>query len=396
MSKLDELIAELCPDGVEYKKVKDVYRRLKGTPITAGKMKEIENNDGEIRVFAGGKTVINAMEQDIPKANITNVPAVLVQSRGMIDVVYYDKPFTFKNEMWAYTTDNKIAVKFLYYVLKNNVLKFREEAAGMGAMPQISLPVTEGFEIPIPPLPVQSEIVRILDNFTELTAELTTELTTELTARKKQYEYYKNLILNSNGSFKKVKLGILCKIGDGLHSTPKYSDSGSYFFINGNNLNNGIITIDEKTKKVDESEYVKHKIAFTDNTILMSINGTIGKIAYYKNEPVILGKSAAYFNVNSEKLNSKYLYYYLQSSDAHNFFTNRLTGSTILNLGLKALREFEIPIPPFQEQERIVDILDRFDTLCNDISTGLPAEIEARTKQYEYYRDKLLTFKELS
>ncbi|WP_346677274.1 hypothetical protein [Erysipelatoclostridium sp. An173] len=114
MSKLEELIQELCPDGVRFKSIKEVYQRVKGTPITAGKMKEIENNKGDIRVFAVGKTVINAYEKDIPKANITRVPAVLVQSRGIIDVIYYEKPFTFKNEMWAYTHQEKISVKFLY------------------------------------------------------------------------------------------------------------------------------------------------------------------------------------------------------------------------------------------------------------------------------------------
>ena len=114
MSRLNELLADYCPNGVEFKKIKDVYARIKGTPITAGKMKEIENPDGGIRIFAGGKTVINAKEEDIPNANITRVPAVLVQSRGVIDFVYYDLPFTFKNEMWAYTTDDKASVKYLY------------------------------------------------------------------------------------------------------------------------------------------------------------------------------------------------------------------------------------------------------------------------------------------
>ena len=132
MSRLDELIAELCPQGVEFEKIKDVYTRLKGTPITAGKMKEIESPDGDIRIFAGGKTVINAMEEDIPNPNITRVPAVLVQSRGVIDAVYYDEPFTFKNEMWAYTSENKTSVKYLYYVLKNNIQQFRDAASGMG------------------------------------------------------------------------------------------------------------------------------------------------------------------------------------------------------------------------------------------------------------------------
>lgn len=154
MTKLNELIQEFYPEGVEFRKVKEVYQRLKGTPITAGKMKEIENPQGEIKIFAGGRTVINAKEEDIPNANITRVPAVLVQSRGVIDAIYYDRPFTFKNEMWAYTADEPVSVKFLYYVLKNNMDYFRSAAAGMGSLPQISLPVTEDFVIPVPPLPV--------------------------------------------------------------------------------------------------------------------------------------------------------------------------------------------------------------------------------------------------
>ena len=191
MSKLDELICEFCSNGVETVKIKNAFQRLKGTPITAARMKEINNPEGEIKVFAGGKTVITAKEKDIPNANIIRVPAVLVQSRGVIDVIYYDKPFTFKNEMWAYTTSDSTTVKYLFYVLKNNVQRFRDAASGMGSLPQISLPVTEEFEIPLPPIEVQREIVRILDNFTNLTAELTAELT----ARKTQYSFYRSRLL---------------------------------------------------------------------------------------------------------------------------------------------------------------------------------------------------------
>lgn len=192
MSKIDDLINQLCPDGVEYKKISGVYTRLRGTPITASKMKEIADENGDVRIFAGGKTVINAFEKDIPKANITRVPAVLVQSRGVIDFVYCDKPFTFKNEMWAYTHENTVSVQYLCYVLQNNTQKFRDEASGMGSMPQISLSVTEDFEIPVPPLPVQQEIVDILDRFTALQ----TALQTELDLRKQQYEYYRDQLLS--------------------------------------------------------------------------------------------------------------------------------------------------------------------------------------------------------
>ena len=228
MSKLDELIQELCPAGVEFYKIKDVYTRLKGTPITASKMKEIANEDGDIRIFAGGKTVIDAFEDDIPKANITRVPAVLVQSRGVIDAVYCDKPFTFKNEMWAYTADTVTEVKYLYYVLKNNINTFRKAASGMGSLPQISLKVTEEFMIPVPPLEVQREIVRILDSFTLHTAELTAELT----ARKKQYEFYRRELLTFDQSIPQLKLRDIASFRNGKGHEKNIADNGKYVVIN--------------------------------------------------------------------------------------------------------------------------------------------------------------------
>ena len=124
----------------------------------------------------------------------------------------------------------------------------------------------------------------------------------------------------------------------------------------------------------------------------MSINGTIGSVALYNNEKIMLGKSVAYFNVSQKQISRKFLYYLLQTNSSKKYYEKSLTGSTIKNLGLKALRQMPIPLPPLAEQKHIIDILDRFDTLCNDISSGLPAEIKARQQQYEYYRDKLLAF----
>jgi type I restriction enzyme S subunit len=159
-------------------------------------MKEIEKEDGEIRIFAGGKTVINAHEADIPNANITTVPAVLVQSRGVIDAVFYEKPFTFKNEMWAYTHENTITVKYLYYVLKNDIEHFREAASGMGSLPQISLPVTEEYIFMLPSPDKQKEIVEMLDRFDTLCNDITEGLPAEIEARQKQYEYYRDKLLS--------------------------------------------------------------------------------------------------------------------------------------------------------------------------------------------------------
>ena len=187
-------------DEVEWKKIKDVFQRIKGTSITASKMKEIATDTGEIRIFAGGKTVINAKEKDIENANITKVPSVLVQSRGIIDVLYYEKPFTFKNEMWAYTTNEKITVKYLYYILKKSIYYFRNSASSMGSLPQISLTVTEDYKIPLPPLEEQKRIVDILDRFDTLCNDISKGLPAEIESRQKQYEYYRDKLL----SFKEI------------------------------------------------------------------------------------------------------------------------------------------------------------------------------------------------
>ncbi len=394
MSKLEQLINELCPNGVEFKKIKNSYTRIKGTPITAGKMKEIASDDGEIKIFAGGKTVITAHEADIPNANITRVPAVLVQSRGVIDAVYYDKPFTFKNEMWAYTADNPIKVKYLYYVLKNNIEHFREAASGMGSLPQISLRVTEDFIIPLPPLPVQEEIVRILDKFTGLTAELTAELT----ARKQQYEYYRDDLLSKNTNKKSLKQIALSSRSGGtpLKSNKDYYENGTIPWLRTqevvfNEINKTDCFITELAVQETSAKWIPV------NCVIVAISGaSAGRCAINK-IPLTTNQHCLAIEINPEVALYKYVFYCVcnQYDDLiakKEGARGDLNSSRILGL--------EIPIPypedkekSLAEQQRIVDILDRFNKLCNDISEGLPAEIEARQKQYEYYRDKLLTFK---
>ena len=390
MSRLDELIQEYCPDGVEFKPIKEVYQRLKGTPITAAKMKEIENAEGDVRIFAGGKTVIDAFEEDIPKANITRVPAVLVQSRGVIDAVYYEKPFTFKSEMWAYTHENKTAVKFLYYVLKNNMPKFREAASGMGSLPQISLKVTEDFEVPVPPLEVQGEIVRILDNFTELTAELTVELT----ARQKQYEYYRNHLLTFDDTVKQVRLGDICSVIT-KGTTPKnYTKTGISFIKT--EAFDGTKIVPEKLSYVDEETHTTflRRSILEENDILVTIAGaTIGKCVIVPKEILPANTNQALAIIRLEKGNSpEYVMYFLQSDLMERYMQKNIKGSAQPNLNLKQLNDFIIPLPPLSIQERLVHVLDNFEAICSDLNIGLPAEIGARQKQYEYYRDKLLNF----
>lgn len=389
MSKIEELIAEFCPNGVEFRKIKDTFKRLQGTPITAEKMKEIDNPEGDIRIFAGGKTVINSFEKDIPKANITRVPAVLVQSRGVIDAIYYEEPFTFKNEMWAYTTEDKTSVKYLYYVLKNNIQQFRDAASGMGSLPQISLKVTEDFKIPLPPLPVQQEIVRILDNFTELTTELTAELAAELAARKKQYEYYRNHLLTFSDDVPMLVLGDVAQYSKGRISAAELNEDT---YVGVDNL------LQDKRGKT-KSNYVPESgmcTKYQEGDILIgNIRPYLKKIWRATNTGGTNG-DVLVINITNRSIISEYLYQLLSSDTFFAYDMQHAKGAKMPRGSKDAVMQYKIPVPPLEEQERIVAILDRFDALCNDLTSGLPAEIEARRKQYEYYRDKLLTFKEAS
>ena len=394
MSKLEELIARLCPDGVEYKPIKETYKRLKGTPITAAKMKEIQNPKGNIRIFAGGKTIIDAMEDDIPNANITWVPAVLVQSRGIIDAVYYDKPFTFKNEMWAYTSDTVTETKFLYYVLKNNIQTFRDAASGMGSLPQISLKVTEEFKVPVPPLEVQREIVHILDSFTLLTAELAAELA----ARQKQYEFYRDKWLAFNETVPRVKLSdISIEMYRGSGIKREQVTTEGIPCVRYGEIYTSYNVLFSECKSHTDLALINNPKYFEYGDVLFAITGEsiedISKsIAYMGKEKCLAGGDIVVMKHNQDP---RYVAYALSTKDAIKQKGMGKVKSKVVHSSVPSLKNIEIPLPSMEVQKQLADRLDSYRLLCNDITSGLPAEIEARKKQYEYYRDKLLTFKEL-
>ena len=392
MSKIEELILQFCPNGVEQKRIKDVFKRIKGTPITAGKMKEIQSTSGEIKVFAGGRTVVNAKEIDIPNANITRVPAVLVQSRGVIDVVYFDRPFTFKNEMWAYTNNEQVTVKYLYYYLKNNIQYFRDQASGMGSLPQISLPTTEEFQIPVPPLEIQHEIVKTLDLFTTLEAELEAELE----ARKMQYTHYRDCLLGFEG--KEVEWKTLGELGEFIRGNglqkKDFTESG-VGCIHYGQIYTHYGSSATKTKTFVSPDLAKKlKKARKNDLIIAGVSENVEDVCkavvWLGDEDICISGDAFIFR---HKQNPKYIGYLLQTKSFLEFKKKYAQGAKVTRLQSGRLPQFKVPIPSLNEQERIASILEKFDALVNDISIGLPAEIQSRRKQYEYYRNRLLTFK---
>lgn len=186
--------------------------------------------------------------------------------------------------------------------------------------------------------------------------------------------------------WKEVRLGeISSKIGDGLHGTPKYDDEGPYYFINGNNLNCGKIIIKDDTKRVGKDEFVKNQKELNEQTILVSINGTIGNVAKYNNELCILGKSACYINVIKE-VDKEFIYYVLTSANFKRNITNEATGTTIKNVSLKQMREYKFNIPcNISDQRRIASILSSLDRkieLNNKINADLEEMAQAIFKNW--------------
>ena len=203
--------------------------------------------------------------------------------------------------------------------------------------------------------------------------------------------------------WKEVSLGeVSSKIGDGLHGTPKYDDEGSYYFINGNNLNCGKIIIKDDTKRVGIDEFVKNQKELNEQTILVSINGTIGNVAKYNNEPCILGKSACYINVIKE-VDKEFIYYVLTSANFKRNITNEATGTTIKNVSLKQMREYKFDIPcNLDDQRRIASVLSSLDRkieLNNKINADLEEMAQAIFKNwfvdFEPFKDGVFVDSEL-
>ena len=187
---------ELGKVGFEWRALKDILIRTKGTKITAAEMKVLHKENAPLKIFAGGKTFALVNYSDIPEKDINKNPSIIVKSRGIIEFEYYDKPFSHKNEMWSYySNDKNINIKYIYYVLKNREPYFQSLGSKM-QMPQIATPDTDKYLVPIPPPYIQTEIVKILDKFANLTNSISEGLPLAIEQSQKRYEYYRELLLS--------------------------------------------------------------------------------------------------------------------------------------------------------------------------------------------------------
>ncbi len=409
MSRLEELIQEYCPNGVEYRALQELGSFFGGL---TGKGKDDFGKGGSH--FITYMNVFSNIALDMESTEYVTLMPDEKQNRLQLgDVIFtgssetraesgMSSVVTKKPKSDIYLNSFCFGFRFVDCELMNpdfskHIFRSTEirnqiiKTANGVTRYNISKKLMEKVRIPLPPLPVQEEIVRILDKFTTLEAELEAELE----ARKKQYEYYFDMLLDSMPNIPKRKLGEVCKIISG--GTPsktkfEYWYGGKIKWL-GSTVCQNKKTVSSVTNHITE-EGLKNssaKLLGKGTTLIALVGATIGKVAFLDFEATINQNIAGVYPLNDATLLPSYVYYACKK--LYPIFIG-LTNGKLAMANLSFVRELSIPLPPLAEQERIVSILDRFDALVNDITQGLPAEIEARRKQYEYYRNQLLTFKE--
>lgn len=298
----------------------------------------------------------------VPKMKLVKANTLLMSFKLTIGRCAITKRDLFTNEAIAALPilDKNLDLFFLKYYLEN--FDWAKLTEGDVKVKGKTLNKEKLKEVPItlPPLEEQKRIVKILDEKFALLETVKANAKANLQNAKDLFQSQLTKAF-SNTTWEKKRLGDCTSIiGDGLHGTPKYDENGNYYFINGSNLTITDIVFTPETKRVNETEYQKYKVELNENTVFLSINGsTLGKrTAFYNNEPVILGKSACYINVKSNTLNKYFLRHFLSSDIFQEYAWKEKTGAAIPNLGLKAMRDLKIPLPPLSEQKCIVKELD--------------------------------------
>ena len=382
MSKLERLIQQYCPDGVEWKPLGECCNILDGKrkPITKGARQSGPYpyygangiQDWVANYIFDGTYVLIGEDGSVITPNGT---PVVNWAQGKIWV---------NNHAHIIAEKTGVLLRFLFYYIQiidiHNLVH--------GNIPKLTQGDLKELEIPVPPLPVQEEIVRILDAFTELQAELQAELQ----KRQQQYNFYRDNLLNFNRGGQEIKwmklkeIGKVCMCKRILKEQTVSSGDVPFYKIG---TFGGVADAYISQELFDS---YKSKFSYPQKgDILISAAGTIGRTVEFDGKPAYFQDSNIVWLKHDESivLNSYLKYCYTLNPWAIS------TGGTIARLYNDNILNATIPVPPIAEQQKIVAILDRFDTLTNDLTSGLPAEMEKRRQQYEYYRDRLLTFKRL-
>ena len=435
MSKLQELINKLCPNGVEFKPLAEVFEMRNG--YTPSKNNPDFWEGGTIPWFRmddireNGRILSDSIQHITPSAIkgkglfeansfILATTATIGEHALIIADSLANQQFT--NLKVRKSLSNLLVTKFIYYYMFI-VDDFCKRNTNVSGFASVDMDKLKKMPFPVPPIEVQEEIVRILDSFSDYAAELQAELQ----ARKQQYEYYRNLLLTFNPSaygcgtddeqkdgvttwgghnykIQWKKMGEICKsINTGLNPRKFFKlntpDANGYY-VTIREIRNGRIIFSEKTDRINNAalKLCNNRSNIESGDVLFSGTGTIGQVAVVHESPSNWNIKEGVYAIKPITciISPFFLRYLLESKNIKDSIMKRVAGGTVQSISMAELKNIVIPIPPLELQEKIVAILDRFETLVNDLTNGLPAEIAAVKDQYEYYRNKLLTFKKLT
>ena len=388
MSRLQELIDRLCPNGVEYYLLGDIASFSQGLQVPINQQHLIKE-DGDIRFLR----IIDYTNSDEPPRYIKKPNDKYIKKNNELIMIRYGTPGkvcldyegAIANNMFKIDFKSKnINIKFMYYYLSQaKIYNFLLNSI-KSTMPSINFGIVSKISVPVPPLEVQREIVHILDDFTLLSAELSAELK----ARQNQLEFYRNSLLKIYNEVKNCSLKDISEYSKLRISSDK---------LNENNYV-GVDNLLQNKRGKKKSEYVPN----------------VGNSTQYNNGDILIGNIRPYLkkiwladclggtngdvlviHITDKNVYPRYLYYILSSNNFFDYDNSNSKGAKMPRGNKNSIMNYKLYLPEFQEQIRISNMLEKFEKLSNSISDGIPAEIELRQKQYEYYRDKLLTFKEL-
>lgn len=404
MSRIEQLVAEHCAEGVRF----DTIGHLADVTSGATPSKSVAQywTNGTIPWLSSGEvnkgtiyeadTLITQAGFDscstrmMPSGSVVMALAGQGKTRGMVARTRLD---CCTNQSLATIAPSPgLDSDFLFYFLKTQHAKLRDVSSGDGTRGGLNLAMIRAYRIPVPPIEVQQEIVRILDEFTELEAALEAELE----ARRRQYAHYAGLLLTPSVDTPLVKLGDVATIVRGASPRPIQS-----FITEGADgvpwIKIGDVPADGKhitgtSQRVTAAGAARSRRVRPGDFVL-SNSMSFGRPYISKIDGYIHDGWLA-ISAFEESFKSDYLYHLLRSAPVQKEFARRAGAGTVKNLNAEIVRSVEVPVPPKEEQVRVVELLDKFDSLVNDVSAGLPAELVARRVQHTYYRSSLLTFEE--
>ena len=410
MSRLDDLIQEYCPDGVKFKTLGELGHFYGG--ITGKSKKDFVDGNA---VFISYKNVYQNPALDIHPSDRVKISEEENQRTLKLgDIIFTGssetpdecgfssviteqptEPLYLNSFCFFFRLDNPeiLIPDFAKHLFRSDNLRYqiRKTANGVTRF-NVSKDKMSRVKVPLPALPVQREIVRILDEFTLLSAELAAELA----ARKKQYEYYRDTLLNNNAEIPKIKLGEFAVISRGGNFQKKdFVDNGLPCIHYGQIYTHYGTYADTTLTTINEEAYSKSKKAKKNDIVMAvtseNIEDVCKSVAWLGDKDIAVSGHTA---IISHQQNAKYLSYYFSSNAFFKQKKKLAHGTKVIEVTPNTLANIEVPLPSLEVQNRLVEVLDNFNSICSDLNIGLPAEIEARQKQYEFYRNQLLTFAE--